>query len=497
MSIGNNIKKLLSEKEITIENLSKFTGIKIQQLSDYLVEKASPPVSDLLKIATYLDTDIYSLIYGQEFEGKKAQKTTPDTRVKISRKESYSYESLAPKYPGKHIEPFIVEVEKRVKPEISIHSGEEFHYVLEGKLKITVGDEEFILNEGDSLYFDSSVEHSINSITDKAQILAIIYNSSSMSQLTKGSKMRDLIQAAKLLKKQSICLICPDKTSAEACKVAIDEDIIEKVIFVGDKNISKNILKELHINEKKLSLVDIPQSDTYESDCARKGVKIIRNREANLIMKGKINTANFVKAILDKEHGIASGRRMSLVSIFEVPNVNRLIFLTDPGINPTLFVENDLTTSIEIIKNAIDVAKSMGVTRPKVALLDANEVPSAKLPTTLYEDQLSKMTWEDADVYGPLSYDLALYEESVRKKGLKDNPVAGKADIIVVPHIEGGNFLYKAWVMTMGAEVANIVLGATVPIILTSRSDSDMTKFLTICASAIYGEYLKNINNND
>jgi phosphate butyryltransferase len=304
--------------------------------------------------------------------------------------------------------------------------------------------------------------------------------------------MRDLIQAAKLLKKQVICLVCPDKTSAEACKVAIDENIIERAVFVGDKKISEELIQSLNLNRNKLTIVNIPYSDSYENECAKKGVEIIKKGLASLIMKGKINTANFVKAILDKNNGIASGRRMSLVSIFEVPNVNRLIFLTDPGINPTLFVDNDLNYSIEIIKNAIDVAKAMGVARPKVALLDANEVPSAKLPTTLYEDKLSKMDWEDADVYGPLSYDLALYEDAVKKKGLKDNKVAGKADIIVVPHIEGGNFLYKAWVMTMGAEVANIVLGATVPIILTSRSDSDMTKFLTICASAIYGEYQKN-----
>jgi phosphate butyryltransferase len=118
-------------------------------------------------------------------------------------------------------------------------------------------------------------------------------------------------------------------------------------------------------------------------------------------------------------------------------------------------------------------------------------MPSSKIPTTLYEKEISEMEWKEAEVYGPLSYDLALYEESVVKKGIKDNPVAGKADILVVPHIEGGNFLYKAWVMTLGAEVANIVLGAQVPIILTSRSDSDITKFLTICSSAIYSNYLE------
>lgn len=95
-------------------------------------------------------------------------------------------------------------------------------------------------------------------------------------------------------------------------------------------------------------------------------------------------------------------------------------------------------------------------------------------------------------MYGPLSYDLALYEESVKHKGLTDLPVAGRADIIIVPHLAGGNFLYKAWAMTMSADVANVVLGAKVPVIITSRSDSDMTKFLTICASAVYSKYLQN-----
>ena len=94
-------------------------------------------------------------------------------------------------------------------------------------------------------------------------------------------------------------------------------------------------------------------------------------------------------------------------------------------------------------------------------------------------------------MYRPLSYDLALYPEAVAHKGLAGNPVAGKADILVVPYISGGNFLYKSWVFTMGAEVANVVLGAQVPIILTSRSDSDLTKFLTICASALYGHFLR------
>jgi len=108
----------------------------------------------------------------------------------------------------------------------------------------------------------------------------------------------------------------------------------------------------------------------------------------------------------------------------------------------------------------------------------------------MYEKQISEMEWEDADVYGPLSYDLALYEESVKQKGFGENPVAGKADILVVPYISGGNFLYKAWAMTMNVDVANIVLGAQAPLIITSRGDTNMTKFLTICACCVCSEYL-------
>jgi len=197
-----------------------------------------------------------------------------------------------------------------------------------------------------------------------------------------------------------------------------------------------------------------------------------------------------MKAILNKETGIGTGRRLSLVSIFELPEVDRLIFLTDPGINPALTIKNDVMASRDIILNAIDVAQSMGIDKPNVALLDANEKPSDKIPSSIFAGQLSEMEWKDATVYGPLSYDLALYKEAVLHKGMGDLPVAGNADILIVPHIAGGNFLYKAWAMTMGSEVANVVLDASVPVILTSRSDSDMTKFLTLCASAVYSQHV-------
>ncbi len=492
MDINKNILSVMKEKNMDTETLSKLTKLNKNTINDILDGKIEPLASDMLKIANALSTDIAKLLYQKQFEEKKAIKTSKNERVRVKRRDNFKYESLAPYYTGKHIEPFALEVYKTDSPDLSQHEGEEFHYVLNGKIKIVVNGEEFILENGDSMYFDSSLPHSVTSLTDKSRVIAAIYNPGSMIHSTKSRKMRDLIQAAKLLDKKNIVLISPDDTSLGAANKAIEENIVTNVYLVGSKEkidlMCKNTL--IHKNRYVFEYVE-NMDDNYEMECAKKGVEIIRKKKAQMIMKGKINTANFIKAILDKKDGISTKRRLSLVSIFELPNLNRLIFLTDAGINPELFPGDDINASIDIIKNAIDVAKSLGVAKPRVALLDANEMPSNKIPTTIYEKEISQMDWKDASVYGPLSYDLALYEDAVKKKGIKNNPVAGKADILVVPHIEGGNFLYKAWVMTMGAEVANIVLGAKAPIILTSRSDSDLTKFLTICSSAIYSDYIE------
>ncbi len=491
MDVGKNIKRVMEQKDVDTHLLSRLTGISVDTLKRIIDGSIQPMVSDILKIANVLGCDTSTLFYGRSFEDKRATKTTPSERIRVKRREDLKYESLAPYYSGKHMEPFAIEVYKTTNPDLSRHNGEEFHYVLDGVMKIIVDDEEFILKPGDSLYFDSSLPHSITSLEDVSKAVAVIYNPGSMVHVTRSGKMRDLIQAAKMLKRRNIVLVCPDDISLSAVNKAIEEEIIDRAYLVGSKEKIHSMCSNSLVYKKNYEFVYVDDGDNYEAVCAKKGVDIIRQGKAQMLMKGKINSVFFMKAVLDKKKGIGTGRRLSLVSIFELPNLNRLIFLTDPAINPELFKDNSLETSIDIIRNAIEVAKSLGVARPKVALLDANEMPSSSIPTTILEKRLSEMNWKDADVYGPLSYDLALYEDAVKIKGLKDNPVAGKADILVVPHIDSGNFLYKAWVYTMGAEVANIVLGAKVPLIFTSRSDSEIIKFLTICASAIYSDYLE------
>ncbi len=490
MHTGENIKKIRIEKNITRKELAEAIGKDEKFLVSVEEDGAEPSVSDLLKIATKLDTDISALIYGKEFHKKGVVVTKADSRVKIDRRKSFNYENLAPYYSGRHVEPLLVEVFSGRPLEYSIHEGEEFHYVMEGILKIIIDNKVYVLNEGDSIYFDSSFPHALTAVGERAKILAAIYNSGSMIHLSRSKKMADLIQGAKHLGGMDLVMVIPNETAVEAVNMAIKEKVVKKAYLIGNLPDFPDIWEECKDSYETISMDS--STDTFDKDCAEKGIELIRTGKGNMLMKGNINTAVFMRAILNKQSGIGTERRLSMVSMFEIPKLNRYIFLTDPGINPELTIADDLETSKDIILNAIDVAKSMGVSRPNVAILDANEKPSEKIPTSIFARELSKMDWGDATVYGPLSYDLALYEESVKHKGLTDLPVAGRADIIIVPHLAGGNFLYKAWAMTMSADVANVVLGAKVPVIITSRSDSDMTKFLTICASAVYSKYLQN-----
>lgn len=489
--LGKNIKKIREQKDISLERLATTLRLDYSYLESIENELTEPAVSNLLKIANALGTDISTLIYGKEFTEKKVLVNRPQDRIRVDRKKSFNYESLAPYFHGRHMEPFIIEVypQELQNLEFSNHVGEEFHYVLEGTVVVVINEKEHVISTGDSIYFDSSSLHSLYAIDKPARLISTIYNGESMLHLTRSKHMRGLIQAAKLLGGKNVAVVCPNATVLKAVNKGIEEGVIGKAFLIGDKELMPEALLQFADNYE---IIPFSSADsTYFKDCAEKGVALVRESRCQMLMKGQINTALFVKEILNKEKGIRTGRRLSLISMFELPFIDRLIFLTDPGINTALVADNNFQSSIDIIKNAIDIAKALGVVRPRVALLEANEMPSEKIPTTLFERQLSEMHWDNADVYGPLSYDLALYEESIKNKGFGNNPVAGKADILVVPYISGGNFLYKAWTMTLNAEVASIVVGAQVPLIMTSRNDNNSTKFLTICAGSVFSQYLQ------
>lgn len=494
MKIGPNLRAVVAAKGVPMEGVREALGWDRETLDRVLADQLSPGISELLRLATFLGVGISRLLGGEEESGKRAVKTGRNERVGVDRRDSLHYESLAQAFAGRHLEPFVVDLYRNAEaePDLSRHPGEEFLFVLSGELQVTVDGEPFHLEAGDSFYFDSVLPHSLISLSEHSRLVAVFYRGESMLQLTRGHGMKSLIEAARLAPRQNVVVVCPDAASLKAVNKGIEEGILEKAYLVGDPSRVRESCGALLFFERQYEFVPLPEGAAdCEREAARLGVELVASGRGDLLMKGGINTAVLMKAVLSKEDGIGTGGRLSNVSIFELPGVDRLIFLTDPAINPELFAHQEAASAIDIIDNAIQVARALGVEHPKVALLEANEVPSAQIPTTILEQELSRRHWPQAEVSGPLSYDLALYPDSVAKKGITGNPVAGRADIIVVPHISGGNFLYKSWVFTMGAEVANVVLGARAPIILTSRSDSDLTKFLTICASSLYSHYLR------
>ena len=486
---GSNIRRIREQKNITREDLSRSITMSQSDLENIEEQTVEPAVSDLLKIAGALGTDITALISGSKLSDKHVVVTRKEGRPSMERRGAYDYEFLASSFAGRHIEPFIIEVFEQPKEalDFSHHIGEEFHYVIEGTVCIVLGSEEHTLTQGDSIYFDSSLPHALRGVGGSAKILTVLYNGESMLHATRSKFMRGLIAAAKHLGDRSVAVVCPGKSEIEAVNAGVREGVIKHAYLIGDLS---GLPQEIMRYPRHYKHIAVPgRGEAYFQEAAQKGTALVRSGDCQMLMKGQLNTALFVKAVLHEKNAITTGRRLSLTSIFELPDIDRLIFLTDPGINPALVAGRDLKTSIDIITNAIDVANALGVVRPKVALLEANEMPSDNIPASRSEQELAAMPWNNADVYGPLSYDLALYREVAIDKGMGDNPVAGKADILVVPYISGGNFLYKAWAMTMNADVANVVLGAKVPIMISSRSDTEMTKFLTICVCAVYSQY--------
>ena len=239
----------------------------------------------------------------------------------------------------------------------------------------------------------------------------------------------------------------------------------------------------------KLAKVDItPYSliaTKHSTEAAEVAVKMARQCEVEALMKGKIHTDELMKPILDKEKGLRTGRRMSHVFALEVPNYPKPLFLTDAALN--LFPR--LTEKQDIVQNAIDLFHVWGLGVPKVAILSAIEMVNEKIPSTLDATALCKMA-ERGQITGgildgPLAFDTAISVESARVKGLFSE-VAGHADILVVPDIESGNMLYKQMTYLSGIEAAGVVLGASVPIILTSRGSDELSRKASCVMALLY-----------
>lgn len=269
------------------------------------------------------------------------------------------------------------------------------------------------------------------------------------------------------------------------CKAAEEGLIIP--ILVGDRNAIFEIADREALNISNYEIVDI----TDLTEAAKASVKMISEGKGDFLMKGLIDTAILLKAVLDKEIGLRTDRLLSHVMIYDVPHYHKLIYLTDGGMN----IEPSYDEKVKIVENAIDACKALGTEVVKVAALAAKEKVSEKMPTTVDARKLQELCetgyfGEGVIVEGPLAMDLAVSEEAAAVKKFSSK-IAGDTDILMVPTIEVGNGIGKTLTYLAGAESAGIIMGAKVPVVLVSRADSYEAKLNSIALGSVIASYKK------
>lgn len=282
--------------------------------------------------------------------------------------------------------------------------------------------------------------------------------------------------------------VAQDEPVLEAIR-DIKNDGIADAVLVGDKEKIIAIGEKLGMNMDDFEIVD--EKDPKKA--ALTAVELVSSGEADIVMKGLLDTATFLRSVLNKEIGLRTGKLMSHVSAFEIPGFDRLIFLTDVAFN----MYPELKDKVDIINNAVKVAKAVGVDEPKVAAVCAVEVVNPNMPSTIDASILAKMSdrgqIKGCVVDGPLALDNAISEEAAKHKGVT-GPVAGKADILLLPNIETGNVMYKTLTYTSNCKNGCVLVGTSAPVVLTSRSDSYETKVNSIAFAALVARARKKIN---
>ena len=288
-----------------------------------------------------------------------------------------------------------------------------------------------------------------------------------------------LLDKVKKRKRKTLAICCAEgKEIIQAAKTAKDEGILSSIL-IGNKNKIKQICKEVGLDLSKTEIID-EQNPARTPEIA---VTLVKEKKADMLMKGKVSTAGLLKAVLDKEKGLRSGKLLSHVAVVEVKNYPKLMLVTDGGMN----IKPDVTKKVEILKNAIEVAKKLGIKKPKAACLTAVETVNPDMPETIDASVITKMAErediKDVIVDGPLAFDVAVDKKSAQIKGI-DSLIAGDTDIFLVPDIACGNIMVKALIYMANAKVGGIVVGGGAPIVLLSRSDTAQMKIYSMALGA-------------
>lgn len=252
-------------------------------------------------------------------------------------------------------------------------------------------------------------------------------------------------------------------------------------ILIGDSARTAEVAARMGKDISRFSMIHLPEDEQAVAEA----VRLYREGEAQFIMKGLVPTATLLRAVLDKEHGVPPEGILSHVSAFEAPGVGgRLMLLTDPGVN----IKPTMQRKVDIVRNALNVARALGIERPRVAMLAATEkVNYPAMPATLDADIISKMAdkgeFGDARIAGPMALDIAVSPDAAACKGF-GGEVAGCADILVTPDIESGNVLYKSLNTLMAKDMAGVVVGSRVPVVVPSRGDSARSKYYSLALAS-------------
>ena len=288
-----------------------------------------------------------------------------------------------------------------------------------------------------------------------------------MTRATGTGKYEQLLARCKPLEPVPTAVAHPCEATALAGALEAAEEGLIVPILVGPSAKIADVAAQARLSLDRVRIVDVPHSH----GAAAKAVELVRTGQAELLMKGSLHSDELLGAVVARETGLRSGRRVSHVFVMDVPTYHKVLIVTDAAIN----IAPSLEDKVDICQNAIDLAVSLGVSRPKVAILAAVETVTSKMPATIDAACLCKMADRgqitSAAVDGPLAFDNAISSVAAKTKGIRSE-VAGDPDILVAPDLEAGNILAKQLTFLANADSAGLVLGARVPIILTSRADS-------------------------
>ena len=300
-------------------------------------------------------------------------------------------------------------------------------------------------------------------------------------------RLNEIVQEAKRGKSMTLSVACgEDPHTIEAVGRAVREGIV-KATLIGDRGKIEKVSKEHSVDPQAFEIMD----EREEGKALRLAVRLVKQKERDFLMKGLVDTSKYMKAILDKEMGLLPpGQILSHVTVVEFPLHPKLLIVSDVAVIP----KPDLPAKIAMTSYCIEVAHSLAIEKPKVAIIAAVEKVNLKMDETLHAAVISKMAErgqiKGGIVDGPLALDTAVSKESCEIKGLR-SAVDGDADVLIFPNIETVNVFFKTCTQLAGGEIAGVVAGTEVPCILTSRADSEDSKFYSIALGAVLAGGMK------